>query len=53
MNEKNVKKLKEVLKELTEDLNTEVENFDYSDLKQKIRVIDSLTHTITLIEKTF
>ena len=50
MNEQ-VKKIKEVISKITKELNNDATKDDYKSYEQKIRAIEQLLHTITLIEK--
>lgn len=50
MNEK-IKKIKEVIDSITNELSNDTSNENYKSYKQKIRVIDTLLHAITLIEE--
>lgn len=50
MNEK-IKKIKEVINEITKELNNDVIKDDCKSYEQKIRAIEQLLHAITLIEK--
>jgi len=46
-----IKKVKEVISEITKELNNDATKDDYKSYEQKIRVIEQLLHAITLIEK--
>lgn len=50
MNEK-IKKIKEVINSITNELNDDTVKDDYKSYEQKIRAIEQLLHAIALIEK--
>ncbi len=48
---KKIEKIKEIIGEITEELNSHIIKDDYKSYEQKIRAIEQLLHTIALIEK--
>lgn len=50
MNE-NIAKIKDVISAITNELSSDASRDDYKSYELKIRVIDQLLHSITLIEK--